>query len=83
MGIAKTANDDEIKKAYRKLALKFHPDKNRAPQAKDAFQKISTAFACLSDERKRRIYDEHGTEDDRTRYHQQNREEHIDPNDIF
>lgn len=64
LGIAKGASDDEIKKAYRKLALKFHPDKNRAPNAKDAFQKISTAFACLSDPEKRKIYDEHGTEDD-------------------
>ncbi len=49
LGVQKTASDDDLKRAYKKLALKFHPDKNRAPQATDAFKKISTAFACLSD----------------------------------
>jgi len=50
LGIAKTANDDEIKKAYRKLALKVHPDKNRAPAAPDAFKKVGQAYQCLSDD---------------------------------
>lgn len=63
MGLTKGAGEDEIKKAYKKLALKFHPDKNRAPNATDAFKKISTAFACLSNQEKRKIYDEHGTEE--------------------
>jgi curved DNA-binding protein CbpA len=57
LGLTKGASDEEIKKAYKKLALKFHPDKNRAPNATDAFKKISTAFACLSNPDKRRIYD--------------------------
>jgi DnaJ-class molecular chaperone len=63
LGLTKSAGEDEIKKAYRKLALKFHPDKNKAPQADEAFKKISAAFACLSNPDKRRIYDEHGTEE--------------------
>jgi curved DNA-binding protein CbpA len=57
LGLTKGASDEEIKKAYKKLALKFHPDKNRAPNATDAFKKISTAFACLSNPDNRRIYD--------------------------
>ena len=39
------------------MALKFHPDKNKAPQSTDAFKKVSQAFACLSDADKRRMYD--------------------------
>lgn len=49
LGVGKTATDDEIKKAYRKLALKVHPDKNRAPAAMDAFKKVGQAYTCLSD----------------------------------
>lgn len=61
--IGKTASQDEIKKSYRKLALKMHPDKNRSPSASEAFKKINKAFACLSDEVKKRRYDQTGQED--------------------
>lgn len=62
LGVSKTANDAEIKKAYRKLALKFHPDKNNAPSAEGAFKVISGAFDCLSDASKREMYDSYGHE---------------------
>lgn len=44
LGIAKNATDDEIKKAYRKLALKFHPDKNKAPGAEEKFKEVAESY---------------------------------------
>ncbi|KYQ96699.1 DnaJ-like protein [Tieghemostelium lacteum] len=61
--VSKTATDSEIKKAYRKVALQLHPDKNHAPGAEDAFKMVTQAFSCLSDEKKRKNYDLHGAED--------------------
>ena len=63
LGISDSANESEIKKAYRKLALKLHPDKNSAPEADEAFKAVGLAYATLSDERKRQIYDQYGDED--------------------
>uniref|UniRef100_A0A671M7C4 DnaJ homolog subfamily B member 14 n=1 Tax=Sinocyclocheilus anshuiensis TaxID=1608454 RepID=A0A671M7C4_9TELE len=63
LGIRKDANDEELKKAYRKLALKFHPDKNHAPGATEAFKKIGNAYAVLSNPDKKRQYDVSGAED--------------------
>lgn len=62
LGIGRTATPADIKKAYRSLALKLHPDKNQAPSASEAFKKINKAFACLSDEVKRKTYDQTGQE---------------------
>lgn len=63
LGVPRTASDAELKKAYRKLSIKWHPDKNPGnEQATTNFQKISEAYATLSDEKKRRIYDQYGAE---------------------
>lgn len=62
LGINKGASDDDIKKAYRKLALKYHPDKNKAPGAEERFKEIAEAYEVLSDKKKRDIYDMHGEE---------------------
>lgn len=60
LGIQKGASDEDIKKAYRKLALKFHPDKNKAADAEEKFKEIAEAYEVLSDKKKRDVYDKYG-----------------------
>lgn len=62
LGVAKTASDDDLKKAYRKLALKYHPDKNKTPGAEERFKEIAEAYEILSDKKKRQVYDQFGEE---------------------
>jgi len=75
LGVDKKASADEIKKAYRKLAVKWHPDKNPNDKAaEEKFKKISEAYAVLSDAKKRDEYDQFGSAD---RYRQQYSQEDI------
>ena len=61
LGISKTADSKEIKRAYRKLAMKYHPDRNSDdPDAEDKFKEASMAYEVLSDEEKRSAYDRMG-----------------------
>lgn len=60
LGVSKTSSPDEIKKQYRKLALKFHPDRNQSSDAGEHFKEISEAYGVLSDPEKRKVYDQYG-----------------------
>jgi curved DNA-binding protein len=57
LGVARGASDEEIKKAYRKLARKYHPDVSKEPNAKDRFQEVAEAYETLKDKEKRAAYD--------------------------
>ncbi|CAK8723025.1 hypothetical protein GCAAIG_12700 [Candidatus Electronema halotolerans] len=84
LGVAKTASADEIKKAYRKLALKYHPDKNPGSKEAEAkFKEINEAYAVLSDEKKRKEYDMYGAAGFQQRYSQEDIFRNFDLNDIF
>ena len=60
LGIDHSASKEEIKKAYRKLALQYHPDKNKDKGAEEKFKEISEAYAVLYDDEKRKMYDQYG-----------------------
>ncbi len=60
LGVSKTATPDEMKRAYRKLALEWHPDRNKDPQASDRFKEITKAYEVVSDPKKREVYDQYG-----------------------
>jgi len=60
LGISKTATATEIKSAYRKLALQFHPDRNKTKEAEEKFKEVTRAYEVLSNEEKRKTYDQFG-----------------------
>ena len=62
LGTVKGASEDEIKKAYRKMALKYHPDKNKSPGAEEKFKEIAEAYDVLSDPQKKEVFDRYGEE---------------------
>ncbi|KAK3529077.1 hypothetical protein QTP70_016506 [Hemibagrus guttatus] len=97
LGVQKDASDEDLKKAYRKLALKFHPDKNHAPGATEAFKgewdvlhylysTIGNAYAVLSNPEKRRHYDQYGEVKScagRRRHSERDFQPDISPEDLF
>jgi molecular chaperone DnaJ len=60
LGVSRTASEDELKRAFRKLARQYHPDVNKSPEAEMRFKEIGEAYEVLSDPQKRRVYDQFG-----------------------
>jgi len=84
LGVQKNASVEEIKKAYRKLAMKYHPDHAKGDKsAEEKFKKISEAYAVLSDKEKRKEYDTFGSEGFRQRFSQEDIFRGFDFGDIF
>ncbi|MGD9210665.1 MAG: DnaJ C-terminal domain-containing protein [Desulfobacteraceae bacterium] len=84
LGVNKDASDSEIKKAYRKLAMKYHPDHTKGNKAaEEKFKKISEAYAVLSDKEKRQQYDTYGSSDFHQRFSQEDIFRNFDFSDIL
>jgi len=84
LGVDKKASQEEIKKAYRKLALKHHPDRNKEDKsAEEKFKEVGEAYAVLSDPNKRKEYDTFGSQGFRQRYSQEDIYKGSDLNDIL
>jgi curved DNA-binding protein len=85
LGVDRGANVDDIKKAYRKLALKYHPDRNPSDKkrSEEKFKEISEAYAVLTDPEKRKQYDEFGTDAFRQKFTQEDIFRNFDINDIL
>jgi curved DNA-binding protein len=84
LGVQKSSTEDDIKKAYRKLALKYHPDRNPGnKQAEDHFKEINEAYAVLSDKEKRTQYDTYGMSGFQQRYSQEDIYRGFNIGDLF
>ena len=60
LGVSKDASQDEIKRAYRKMSKKYHPDINKEPGAEEKYKEVQEAYETLSDDQKRAAYDQYG-----------------------
>ena len=83
LGVKKGVGKDELKDAYRTLALKYHPDRNKEPGAEDKFKELSEAYAVLSDDSKRATYDQYGHAGFDQRYSQEDIFRSTNFEDIF
>ena len=84
LGVSKSASEKEIKKAYRKLALKYHPDKNKGDKSsEEKFKDVSEAYAVLSDAEKRKQYDMFGADGFNQRFSQEDIFRDFDLGSIF
>ncbi|MCJ7633922.1 molecular chaperone DnaJ [Candidatus Bathyarchaeota archaeon] len=83
LSVSKNASKDEIKEAYRKLAMQYHPDRNKSPDAEEKFKELSEAYAVLSDDDKRKQYDTYGHEGINQRYSPEDLYRGTDFNDLF
>ena len=83
LGVSRNATQEEIKEAYRKLALKYHPDVNKSKEAEEKFKEITEAYAVLSDPEKRRQYDMYGEEGIYSQYTQEDIFRGVNFEDLF
>ncbi len=83
LGVEKTASKEDIKKAYKKLALQYHPDRNKEKDAEEKFKEISEAYAVLSDDEKRKAYDNYGHAGFDQRYTEEDIFRNVNFDDIF
>ncbi len=83
LGVSKDASKDQIREAFRKLAFQYHPDRNKSKEAEERFKEISEAYAVLSDDEKRKVYDAYGLEGVQGRYTPEDLFRRRDFEDIF
>ena len=62
LGVNRNASEEDLKKAYRRLAMKYHPDRNPSPEAEEKFKQINEAYEVLSDPKKKQMYDTYGAD---------------------
>jgi len=83
LGVSRDASKEEMKNAYRKLALKYHPDRNKSPDAEEKFKEFSEAYAVLSDDEKKGQYDQFGHSGIGARYSAEDLFRGVTFNDVF